>query len=180
MRVIQVVVVIQLLVGIFTSIPLWPCTVLGIVAHGLYSKLLVTFPYFDLSSPKFILSASMSYFYSMSVSMWKQCCGYHENKKCDTRTEQIYLNNKNQTERSWINFQYVMRHTWHPCLPALKRNKVTYFVLVLLSNLPDPLKLCSHQTQFFSFSCPPSLLCVQSFHLPVLLLRSGLQSIFLS
>eukprot|EP01147_Barroeca_monosierra_P003451 gene3451-6087_t len=56
-KILIVVVVIQLLVGIFTSIPLWPCTVLGIVAHGLYSKLLVTFPYFDLSSPKFILSA---------------------------------------------------------------------------------------------------------------------------
>ncbi|EGD78506.1 mbre TPR repeat protein [Salpingoeca rosetta] len=51
------VVVVQVLVGVLSTVSIWPVTLVGLVAHGLYAQLLVTFPYFDLSSPKFIGSA---------------------------------------------------------------------------------------------------------------------------
>eukprot|EP00056_Hartaetosiga_gracilis_P003651 m.65737 g.65737 ORF g.65737 m.65737 type:complete len:195 (+) comp11537_c0_seq2:74-658(+) len=45
------------LVGVFSPIGLWPVTVAGLIAHLFYFSLIRKFPYFDIMSPQFILSA---------------------------------------------------------------------------------------------------------------------------
>ena len=47
----------QLVLGLFTTIPMFPVTLAGIAAHGAYYTLIRTFPFFDLLSPQFIGSA---------------------------------------------------------------------------------------------------------------------------
>merc|ERR1712146_320408 len=52
-----VVVALQLLLGFFSSIPLWPMTLVGTAAHIAYYSLLHDFPFFKFTSPEFILSS---------------------------------------------------------------------------------------------------------------------------